>query len=166
MSVFGSPVASGIWVFACRIWESEQYGQRVLSIREIARIDDIALWMNKGCRVVISIAISEGALDVTVPQIELLVLYLNEGGITQRNIKSDGSEMKAMWIGAQVAGGISRTLVVLILYAIRFKTSAFEVKIFQCFFSSKRFRIWKRMPTPIAHRSQRDFVLIHFREGL
>ena len=94
-------------MFACRIWESKQYGQRVLSIREIARIDDISLRMNKGCRVIICIAIGESALDVTIPQIELLVLYLNEGGITQRNIKSDGSKMKAMWIGAQVAGGIS-----------------------------------------------------------
>ena len=166
MSVFGSPVAGGIWVFACRIWESEQYGQRVLSIREIARIDDISLWMNKGYRVIICIAIGESALDVTVPQIELLVLYFYEGSITQRNIKSDGSEMKAMWIGAQVAGSIFRTLIILVLYAIRFKTSASEVKIFQCFFSSKRFRIWKRMPTPIAHRSQRNSVLIHFREGL
>ena len=93
--------------------------------------------MNKGCRIIICIAIGEGALDVTVPQIELLVLYLNEGGITQRNIKSDGSKMKAMWIGSQVVGGISRTLVILILYAIRLKTSASEVKIFQCFFSLK-----------------------------
>ena len=54
----------------------------MLSIREIAGIDDVALRMNKGCRIIIGIAIGEGALNVTIPQIELLVLYLNEGCIT------------------------------------------------------------------------------------
>ena len=161
MKMIFIPIASIVTMTACRISKTDIKCDRTFGLDVSS--NHIQLRMTSGLHLISTTMINKAALNHSIPHVQNLVNLLYILRISPQR-KSQCTQMQTMRIDTIPISCCLLSLIFLYLGSVWLLSSSSIIIITPTFFLFIILRIGKRMPAPIAHRTQRNALGIRLRE--